>query len=54
MEAAPAQTPADAEPAQLQQGAGTWAGGGTWGGLTYCQGLGQAEGVSAYDCTSFL
>lgn len=27
MKAAPTQTPADAEPAELRQGAGTWAGG---------------------------
>lgn len=31
VEAAPAQTPADAEPAELRQGAGTWAGGGRMG-----------------------
>lgn len=52
MKAAPTQTPADAEPAELRQGAWTWAGGGRWGGLSYYQGLEQDERVC--DCTSFL
>lgn len=54
VEAAPAQTPADAEPAELRQGAGTWAGGGRWAGLSHYQGLEQDEGVTVYDSTSFL
>lgn len=54
MEAAAAQTPADAEAAELRQGAGTWAGGGRWAGLSPHQGPEQEEGVNIYDSTSFL
>lgn len=43
VEATPTETPANTEPAELRQGAGTWAGGGRWGGSSYHWGLQSHE-----------
>lgn len=54
VEATPTEAPANTEPAELRQGAGTWAGGGQMGRVILPLGVTVTGNVNIYNCTSFL